>query len=111
MTVIDKVIREIAEAVQKAMREAAQPLFDLAKELESSDDRTYATTFCRTVERNQAELGVDLAKELVEGVALKHHIYVSIGEYGNGQFLVLNGQGDYYTGYGVGDWVSSSETC
>lgn len=111
MSVFDKVVKEVAEATQKALREAAMPLFELAKEVEASDDRNYASTFCRTICNNQFDLGTDLTKELVEGVALKHNIYVSVGEYGNGQFLILNGEEEYYPGYEVGDWVSSSETC
>lgn len=111
MSIVDKVIKEVAESVQKATMEAAMPLFDLATEAEISDDKAYATTFCRTICNNRSTLGVDLTKELVEGVALKHNVYVSVGEYGNGQFLILNGEEEYYPGYNVGDWVSSSETC
>lgn len=111
MSVFDKVVKEVVEATQKAFREAAMPLFELAKEVEASDDRDYAITFCRTIRNNRSTLGVDLTKELVEGVALKHNIYVSVGEYGNGQFLILNGEEEDYPGYEVGDWVSSSEIC
>lgn len=104
-------MKDVAETTRKALREAAMPLFDLAKEVEASDDRAYAITFCLTIDKNQSVLGIDLTKELVEGVALKHNVYVSVGEYGNGQFLILNGEEEYYPGYEAGDWISSSETC
>lgn len=50
----------------------------------------------------------ELEGKLVE-YALKHNLYLSLGDYGEGRSLIL--EEDHWSGKDRGDWVYSSESC
>lgn len=111
MTEIEKFVGDIAQSMRKAVKEAAAPLLQQAQVILEEGSEEQAREFCNVVTRNSWLLGEEVAKDAVTELALRYNIYVGVGEYGNGQFLILNGEEEYYPGYEVGDWVSSSETC
>lgn len=41
--------------------------------------------------------------------ALKHNLYLSLGDYGSGRTLLL--EDDHWSGKDRGEWLYSSETC
>lgn len=47
-------------------------------------------------------------QKLVE-YALKHNLYLSLGEYGGGRTLLL--ENNHWSGKDRGEWLYSSETC
>ncbi len=49
------------------------------------------------------------ADKIMIPIAIKHECYVSRGEYGSGMSLIT--REDHWSGYGVGEWLSSSESC
>lgn len=67
-----------------------------------------AKTFVNFVTKQQDMFGRDDIKSLVEDVALKHHIHVYLGDYGNWESLQLE---DSKWSGSRGDWISSSDNC
>lgn len=111
MTEIEKFVGGIAQSMQKAVEEAAAPLLQQAQVILDEGSEEQAREFCNVVIQNSRLLGKEVAKEAVTELALEYNIYVSVGSYGEGEFMLHSYDKDYYPGYDVGDWVSSSETC
>ena len=111
MTEIEKFVGGIAQSMQKAVKEAAAPLLQQAQVILDEGSEEQAREFCNVVTRNSWLLGKEVAKDAVTELALKYNIYVTVGDYGNGEFMLHSYDKDYYGSYEVGDWISSSETC
>ena len=111
MTEIEKFVGGIAQSMKKAVEEAAAPLLQQAQVILDEGSEEQAREFCEVVTRNSRKLGKEVAKDAVTELALKYNIYVSVGSYGEGEFMLHSYDKDYYSGYEVGDWVSSSESC
>lgn len=111
MTEIEKFVGGIAQSMKKAVEEAAEPLLQQAQVILDEGSEEQAREFCKVVTRNSCELGKEVAKKAVTELALKHNIYVSVGSYGEREFMLQSYDKDWYSGYEAGDWISSSETC
>lgn len=111
MTEIEKFVGCIAQSMQKAVKDAAAPLLQQAQVILDEGSEEQAREFCGVVTRNSWLLGKEVAKDAVTEIALKYNISVSVGEYGSGEFMLHSYEKDYYRGYEVGDWISSSESC
>lgn len=111
MTEIEKFVGGIAQSMKKAVEEAAAPLLQQAQVILDEGSEEQAREFCSVVIRNYWLLGKEVAKDAVTEVALKYNINVSVGDYGSGEFLLHSYDKDWYSGYEVGDWISSSESC
>ena len=111
MTEIEKFVGSIAQSMQKTVEEAAAPLLQQAQVILDEGSEEQAKEFCNVVIRNSWLLGKEVAKAAVTEIALKYNIYVSVGDYGSGEFLLHSYDKGYYSGYDVGDWISSSESC
>lgn len=96
---LKKKLKEVLQDVQQELRlrEVEVTTFDEAR------------SFIQGVLSMEDVLPRDMLKAAVEDLALEHKIWVEVGDYGNGEHLVLDNS-NYY-GYSPGDWVSSSETC
>lgn len=107
---IKDVIKGVNAEIQVAKGVALSKLQPLADKfaMEGSDEKE-AEVFVRALANLADEIGRDEVKDIITPVALKHQIYVGIGDYGNGESLLLEDQ-DWYDGK-AGDWVSSSENC
>lgn len=111
MTEIEKFVGGIAKTMQQAIKEAATPLLQQAQVILDEGSEEQAREFCKVVTHNSHELGKEVAKNAVTELARKYKIYVSVGSYGEGEFMLQSYDKDYYSGYKVGDWISSSESC
>ena len=111
MTEIEKFVGGIAQSMKKAVEEAAAPLLQQAEVILDEGSEEQAREFCKVVTCNSHKLGNEVAKDAVTELALKYNIYVSVGEYGSGEFLLHSYDKDWHSGYEVGDWISSSESC
>lgn len=111
MTEIEKFVGCIAQSMKKAVEEAAEPLLQQAQVILDEGSEEQAKEFCEVVTRNSWLLGKEVAKDAVTEIALKYNIYVSVGSYGEGEFMLHSYNKDWYSGYEVGDWISSSESC
>ena len=111
MTEIEKFVGGIAQSMKKAVEEAAAPLLQQAQVILDEGSEEQAREFCKVVTRNSHKLGKEVAKDAVTELALKYNIYVSVGSYGEGEFMLHSYDKDYYSGYEVGDWIPSSESC
>ena len=111
MTEIEKFVGGIAQSMQKAVKEAAAPLLQQAQVILDEGSEEQAREFCNVVTRNSWFLGKEVAKDAVTELALRYNIYVTVGDCGSGEFMLHSYDKDYYGGYEVGDWISSSETC
>lgn len=111
MTEIEKFVGGIAQSMKKAVEESAAPLLQQAKVILDEGSEEQAKEFCNTVIRKSWLLGKEVAKDAVTEIALKYKINVSVGEYGSGEFLLHSYDKVYYSGYDVGDWIPSSESC
>ena len=111
MTEIEKFVGGIAQSMKKAVEEAAAPLLQQAQVILDEGSEEQAREFCKVVTRNSHKLGKEVAKDAVTEIALKYNIYVSVGDCGSGEFLLHSYDKDWYSGYEVGDWISSSESC
>lgn len=111
MTEIEKLVGGVSQTMQEAVKEAAEPLLLKAQAIMLDGDEEQARKFCEVVTRNSYKLGKEVAKDAVTELALKYNIYVSVGSYGEGEFMLQSYDKDYYRGYEVGDWISSSESC
>ena len=107
---IENDIDFILEGIEVAKQEAMKPLRELRdKYTEEGSDYEEAKKFVRKIANSEDTLGRYDVKNLVTSVAITHKIYCEIGEYGNGEFLVLSE--DDWPYHSIGDWVSSSEDC
>lgn len=107
---IENDINLILEGIEVAKQEAMKPLRELRdKYTQEGSDHEEAKKFVRKIASSEGTLGRYDVKNLITSVAIAHKIYCEIGEYGNGEFIVLDNQ-DWY-GCELGDWVSSSEGC
>ncbi len=111
MTEIEKFVGGIAQSMQKAVEEAAAPLLQQAQVILDEGSEEQAREFCKVVTHNSHKLGKEVAKNAVTELALKYNIYVSVRSYGEGEFMLHSYDKGYYSGYDVGDWISSSESC
>ena len=111
MTEIEKFVGDIAQSMREAVKEAAAPLLQQAQVILDEGNEEQAREFCNVVTRNSHLLGKEVAKDAVTELALRYNIYVTVGKYGNGEFMLHSYDKDYYGDYEVGDWISSSETC
>ena len=111
MTEIEKFVGDIAQSMREAVKEAAAPLLQQAQAILDGGNDEQAREFCNVVTRNSWLLGKEVAKDAVTKLALRYNIYVTVGKYGNGEFMLHSYDKDYYGDYEVGDWISSSETC
>lgn len=109
---IKEEIRQILASVIAAKQQALAPLSKMCDDLsaEGSDYDT-AKVFVQEVARNEDTLGRGDAKELISPVAVKHKIWVDLGYYGNGEFVIVDEDGASDYGVEIGGWVSSSESC
>lgn len=107
---IENDIDSILKGIETAKQEAMKPLRELRdKYTENGSDYEEANKFVRKIANSENTLGRDDVKNLITSVALTHKIYCEIGDYGNGEFLVLSE--DDWSYHSVGDWISSSESC
>lgn len=107
---IENDIDFILEGIEVAKQEAMKPLRELRdKYTEEGSDYEEAKKFVRKIANSEDTLGRYDVKNLITSVAIAHKIHCEVGEYGNGEFIVLNNP-DWY-GCELGDWVSSSEGC
>jgi len=111
MTEIEKFVGGIAQTMQQAIEEVATPLLRQAQVILDEGSEEQAREFCKVVTHNSHKLGKGVAKNAVTELARKYNIYVSVGSYGEGEFMLQSYDKDYYSGYEVGDWISSSESC
>jgi len=111
MTEIEKFVGGIAQTMQQAIEEVATPLLQQAQVILDEGSEEQAREFCKVVTHNSHKLGKGVAKNAVTELARKYNIYVSVGSYGEGEFMLQSYDKDYYSGYEVGDWISSSESC
>ena len=111
MTEIEKFVGGIAQSMQKAVKEAAAPLLQQAQVILDEGSEEQAREFCDVVTRNSWLLGKEVAKDAVTELALKYNIYVTVGDYGNGEFMLHSYDKNSCGSYEVGDWISSSVTC
>lgn len=111
MTEIEKFVGGIAQTMQQAIEEVATPLLQQAQVILDEGSEEQAREFCKVVTHNSHKLGKGVAKNAVTELARKYNIYVSVGSYGEGEFMLQSYDKDWYDGYEVGDWISSSESC
>lgn len=105
---IDFALEEIIIAKQRALA----PLELLCESLsDPMSNFETAKAFVKEVCRNEDTIGRQDTKNLVTPVAIAHKIYCEVGDYGNGEFIVLDQYGVSNYGVAIGDWVSSSESC
>lgn len=110
MSGIQEQVRLHLSSLIAAKQQALKPLKVLRDSLSSPDsDLETAKAFVREVCRNEDTIGRQDTKDLVTPVALTHKIECNVGDYGNGEFLILEND-NWYRGE-VGDWISSSESC
>lgn len=55
------------------------------------------------------EAFVNKSEQKLVDYALKHNLYLSLGDYGSGRTLLL--QNNHWSGKDRGEWLYSSETC
>lgn len=107
---IENDIDSILKGIEVAKQEAMKPLRELRdKYTEEGSGYGEAKKFVHKIANSGNTLGRDDVKDLITSVAITHKIYCEVGDYGNGEFLVLSD--DNWSYHSVGDWVSSSEGC
>lgn len=99
-------MEDLKKKLEEVLREVQQELARREAEVTTSKE---ANVFIQGVLSMGDVLPRDMLKAAVEDLALEYKIGVGVGDYGNGEQLVL--ECDTYYGYSPGDWVSSSETC
>ena len=99
-------MEDLKKKMEEVLRDVQQELRLREAEVTTFDE---ARAFIQGVLSLESVLPRDMIKDAVEDLALEYKIWVEIGDYGNGEHLVLNNSG--YYGYNPGDWVSSSDTC
>ena len=88
---IENDIDSILKGIEVAKQEAMKPLRELRdKYTENGSDYEEAKKFVRKIANSEDTLGRYDVKNLITSVALAHKIYCDIGDYGNGEFLVLS---------------------
>ena len=109
---IENDIDFILEGIETAKQEAMKPLRELRdKYTEEGSDYEEAKKFVHKIANSEDTLGRYDVKNLITSVAIAHRIYCEVGDYGNGEFLVLEQYGASNYGVSIGDWISSSESC
>lgn len=107
---IKELINTVNQNIQVAKMIALSDLQPLADKLSTDDaNAADAEVFVKTLAELADDIGRDEVKDIITPIAIKHQVYAYIGDYGNGESLLLEDH-DWYDGK-AGDWVSSSENC
>ncbi len=101
-----EIVDNVVGALSTTIANISLQLQEVASKIES---KVEAEKFIRAVTAHEACLPRGIIKDIVTALALKHEVWVSLGDYGNGESLQLTSCA--YYGYSAGDWVSSSSTC
>ncbi len=101
-----EIVDNAVGALSTTIANISLQLQEVASKIESEAE---AEKFIRAVTTYEGCLPRNIIKDIVTDLALKFQVYVSLGDYGNGESLQLTSSS--YYGYSAGDWVSSSDTC
>ena len=51
----------------------------------------------------------DIIEDTLSDIGVEHNLYIDLGDYGTGRTLIT--KEGHWSGYEVGQWLPSSETC